>query len=87
MANKIPENVREKLFHDPFAAFKLAEEMLVRSIFAVHDHLKLLPEYDLSGWDVDKRAINENVINGVTYRGNEVQLLIRPADGGYIKFH
>jgi hypothetical protein len=45
------------------------------------------PNYNVNKWQVDSRARNQNVIIGVTHKSSEIVLLIRPAHGGYVKFH
>lgn len=67
--------------------YELVQIYLKNAIEAMQIHLAELPEYDITGWKVDERAINRNVIIGITKRGLAVKLLIRPANGNFIKFH
>lgn len=62
-------------------------KLLTRALENVRIYLESQPNYDVSGWNVDPKAVNNNVINGVLMNGLPVVLLIRPADGGLIKFN
>ena len=62
-------------------------KLLTRALENVRIYLESQPNYDVSGWNVDPIAVNNNVINGVLMNGLPVVLLIRPADGGLIKFN
>ena len=43
--------------------------------------------YDTSGWKVDPRGKNKNIIRGVLKDGKPVVILIRPTDGNKVIFH
>lgn len=76
-----------QLQQSSFSKFQHVMELLTRALKKVRTYLESQPNYDVSGWNVDQQAVNNNVINGVLMNGLPVVLLIRPADGGLIKFN
>ena len=60
---------------------------MVRIIYDNINFYKALSEYDVTGWLPNSDSADRNVIDGVLKRGEPIVILIRPANGSFIKFH
>jgi hypothetical protein len=78
--------VYENFGHISEASHEMLEyvlSLIERAKNNVKNHLGKLPEYDTSNW----AEIATTVISGVRKNGNEINVVVRPSDGGQVVFY
>ena len=63
------------------------KRLIERSINNVKNLIMNNENYNLDYWKVDINSKNLNIIHGVKKLGNDIIIVIRPTDRGYVKFH